>query len=303
MKPQKHGSFHQKHSLGQNFIEDEALLSQLAELSLVTAEDCVLEIGPGFGALTKPNDTTVAEWLTYLVDAVEGDKLTKPLAERAKQVVSLEIDRTLIPILNVTLEKYANARVICDDVMRTNLSALVAEAFGADCPSLRVAANLPYYITTDVLTKLMRELPQAKSIAVMIQKEVGDKLLSGPGDDGYGPLAVMCQYRYHVMCALDVPAACFNPPPKVDSSFMVLEKLEQPRVNAGDEEIFTRLVRSAFAMRRKTLLNNLVSGFSLNREQAAACLAAANLSTQARAEELSLEDFAGLAIQLQNTIR
>lgn len=279
MKPQKHGSFHQKHSLGQNFIEDEALLSQLAELSLVTAEDCVLEIGPGFGALTKP------------------------LAERAKQVVSLEIDRTLIPILNVTLEKYANARVICDDVMRTNLSALVAEAFGADCPSLRVAANLPYYITTDVLTKLMRELPQAKSIAVMIQKEVGDKLLSGPGDDGYGPLAVMCQYRYHVMRALDVPAACFNPPPKVDSSFMVLEKLEQPCVNAGDEEIFTRLVRSAFAMRRKTLLNNLVSGFSLNREQAAACLAAANLSAQARAEELSLEDFAGLAIQLQNTIR
>ena len=270
MKPQKHGSFHQKHSLGQNFIEDEALLSQLAELSLVTAEDCVLEIGPGFGALTKP------------------------LAERAKQVVSLEIDRTLIPILNVTLEKYANARVICDDVMRTNLSALVAEAFGADCPSLRVAANLPYYITTDVLTKLMRELPQAKSIAVMIQKE---------GDDGYGSLAVMCQYRYHVMRALDVPAACFNPPPKVDSSFMVLEKLEQPRVNAGDEEIFTRLVRSAFAMRRKTLLNNLVSGFSLNREQAAACLAAANLSAQARAEELSLEDFAGLAIQLQNTIR
>ena len=277
MKPQKHGSFHQKHSLGQNFIEDEALLSQLAELSLVTAEDCVLEIGPGFGALTKP------------------------LAERAKQVVSLEIDRTLIPILNVTLEKYANARVICDDVMRTNLSALVAE--GADCPSLRVAANLPYYITTDVLTKLMRELPQAKSIAVMIQKEVGDKLLSGPGDDGYGPLAVMCQYRYHVMRALDVPAACFNPPPKVDSSFMVLEKLEQPSVNAGDEEIFTRLVRSAFAMRRKTLLNNLVSGFSLNREQAAACLGAANLSAQARAEELSLEDFAGLAIQLQNTIR
>ena len=203
MKPQKHGSFHQKHSLGQNFIEDEALLSQLAELSLVTAEDCVLEIGPGFGALTK----------------------------------------------------------------------------------------------------LMRELPQAKSIAVMIQKEVGDKLLSGPGDDGYGPLAVMCQYRYHVMRALDVPAACFNPPPKVDSSFMVLEKLEQLSVNAGDEEIFTRLVRSAFAMRRKTLLNNLVSGFSFNREQAAACLAAANLSAQARAEELSLEDFAGLAIQLQNTIR
>ena len=278
MKPKKHGSFHQKHSLGQNFIEDEALLEQLADLSLVTGEDDVLVFGPGFGALTKP------------------------LAERAKQVVSLEIDRTLIPILNVTLEKYVNARVICGDVMRTDLSALVTEVFGAECSSLRIAANLPYYITTDVLTKLMRELPQAKSIAVMIQKEVGDKLLSGPGDDGYGPLAVMCQYHYRVTRALDVPAACFNPPPKVDSSFMVLERLEKPCVDAGDEAVFAQLVRNAFAMRRKTLLNNLVSGFSLNREQAAACLEAAGLSAQARAEELSLEDFAGLARQLQNAM-
>ena len=275
MKTKKHGSFHQKHSLGQNFIEDEALLEQLAELSLVTSEDCVLEIGPGFGALTKS------------------------LAARAKQVVSLEIDRTLIPILNVTLENCPNVRVICGDVMRTDLPSLINEAFGETCPSIRVAANLPYYITTEVLTKLMRELPQAKSIAVMIQKEVGDKLLSRPGEDGYGPLAVLCQYHYHVVRALDVPAACFNPPPKVDSSFMVLERLEQPTADAGDEAVFTRLVRGAFAMRRKTLLNNLVSGFSLSREQATACLESSGLSLQARAEELSLADFARLSKQLQ----
>lgn len=275
MKTKKHGSFHQKHSLGQNFIEDEALLEQLAELSLVTSEDCVLEIGPGFGALTKS------------------------LAARAKQVVSLEIDRTLIPILNVTLENCPNVRVICGDVMRTDLPSLINEAFGETCPSIRVAANLPYYITTEVLTKLMRELPQAKSIAVMIQKEVGDKLLSRPGEDGYGPLAVLCQYHYHVVRALDVPAACFNPPPKVDSSFMVLERLEQLSADAGDEAVFTRLVRGAFAMRRKTLLNNLVSGFSLSREQATACLESSGLSLQARAEELSLADFARLSKQLQ----
>ena len=275
MKTKKHGSFHQKHSLGQNFIEDEALLEQLAELSLVTSEDCVLEIGPGFGALTKS------------------------LAARAKQVVSLEIDRTLIPILNVTLENCPNARVICGDVMSTDLPSLINEAFGETCPSIRVAANLPYYITTEVLTKLMRELPQAKSIAVMIQKEVGDKLLSRPREDGYGPLAVLCQYHYHVVRALDVPAACFNPPPKVDSSFMVLERLEQPSADAGDEAVFTRLVRGAFAMRRKTLLNNLVSGFSLSREQATACLESSGLSLQARAEELSLADFARLSKQLQ----
>ena len=133
----------------------------------------------------------------------------------------------------------------------------------------------------------------------MIQKEVGDKLLSRPGEDGYGPLAVLCQYHYHVVRALDVPAACFNPPPKVDSSFMVLERLEQPSADAGDEAVFTRLVRGAFAMRRKTLLNNLVSGFSLSREQATACLESSGLSLQARAEELSLADFARLSKQLQ----
>ena len=160
MKQKKHhGEFHHKHSLGQNFIEDEALLEQLAALSLVNKEDCVLEIGPGLGALTKP------------------------LAQRAKKVVSLEIDHTLIPILAVTLEHFDNAAVIQGDVMKTDLSKLVSDVF-KDEPSLRVAANLPYYITTDVLMKLLFELPQAKSIAVMIQKEVGDKLLRQPGDDG-----------------------------------------------------------------------------------------------------------------------
>ena len=110
----------------------------------------------------------------------------------------------------------------------------------------------------------------------------------------------MCQYHYNVVRALDVPAACFNPPPKVDSSFMVLERLETPYVDGGDEAVFTRLVRSAFAMRRKTLLNNLISGFALNREQAASYLEAVGLSVQARAEELSLEDFAKLSRQLQS---
>ena len=183
MKPQKHGSFHQKHSLGQNFIEDEALLSQLAELSLVTAEDCVLEIGPGFGALTKP------------------------LAERAKQVVSLEIDRTLIPILNVTLEKYANARVICDDVMRTNLSALVAEAFGADCPSLRVAANLPYYITTDVLTKLMRirDGDDSKRGRRQAAQRPGRRRIRSVGRDV--PISLPCDARARCAGGLLQPAA------------------------------------------------------------------------------------------------
>lgn len=281
MKQRKHGrsgEFHHKHSLGQNFIEDEALLEQLAEYSLVTSEDCVLEIGPGFGALTKP------------------------LARRAKQIVSVEIDPTLLPILNVTLERYDNASVVQGDVMKTDLNALAEEAFGNDC-SLRVAANLPYYITTDVLTKFLLTLPQAKSIAVMIQKEVGDKLLSAPGDDGYGPLAILCQYYCSVRRALDVPAACFNPPPKVDSSFMILERYQEKPFCASDEAQFLRLIKGAFAMRRKTLVNNLVSCFPIDRERAAAALEAAGLEAQCRAESLSVEQFCLLSDALAQFLK
>lgn len=273
MKPRKHGEFHHKHSLGQNFIEDESLLERLADLTLVSAEDCVLEIGPGFGALTKP------------------------LARRAKRVVSLEIDRTLIPILTVALERYPNAQVIEGDVMKTDLARLVRETLGEDC-SLRVAANLPYYITTDVLTKLLRELPQAKSIAVMIQKEVGDKLLSAPGDEGYGPLAILCQYFCEVERALDVPAACFTPPPKVDSSFMVLVRRQQALCVVTDEDVFLRLVRGAFAMRRKTLANNLLTAFQLSREEALVCLGRAGLGEKVRAEELTLAQMCALSNEI-----
>lgn len=264
------GEFHHKHSLGQNFIEDEALLEQLSELSLVTKEDSVLEIGPGMGALTRP------------------------LANRAKEIVSLEIDLTLLPFLRVALEKHPNAKVVQGDVMKTDLAQLVAEEFGSDA-SLRVAANLPYYITTDVLTKLLRELPQAKSIAVMIQKEVGDKLMSVPGDDGYGPLAILCQYFCHVRRALDVPAACFTPPPKVDSSFMVLERREQPLCDVADEALFLRLVKAAFVMRRKTLLNNLISAMACSREQAERLLETAGIEKNARAEALSIEQLCALS--------
>lgn len=272
-----HGEFHHEHSLGQNFIEDENLLEQLADCSLVTQEDCVLEIGPGFGALTKP------------------------LARRAKQVVSLEIDQTLFPILAVTLEHYENARVVHGDVMKTDLAELVRESFGENC-SLRVAANLPYYITTDVLNKLLLTLPQAKSIAVMIQKEVGDKLLSQPGDDGYGPLAILCQYYCDVSRAMDVPAACFTPPPKVDSSFMLLERRENALYQVADEALLLRLIKGAFAMRRKTLVNNLIACFPLDRNQAAAAMEAAGLDAQCRAESLSIAQLCALSDEIGKQI-
>lgn len=230
----------------------------------------MLEIGPGFGALTKP------------------------LAARAKEIISLEIDHTLLPILCVTLEHCNNAKVIQGDVMKTDLAALVAEQFGSAC-SLRIAANLPYYITTDVLTKMLNTLPQAKSIAVMIQKEVGDKLLSQPGEEGYGPLAILCQYHCDVRRAIDVPAECFTPPPKVDSSFMVLEKRIEPRYQTKSEAVFFRLVKGGFAMRRKTLANNLMSCFAFDRAKAVGVLEASGLNAQCRAEVLSIDQFCTLA--------
>jgi len=265
-----HGEFHHKHSLGQNFIEDEALLEQLADLSLVSEEDCVLEVGPGFGTLTKP------------------------LAARVRKVISLEIDQTLLPILHVALEHFDNVQVISGDVMKTDLQKLVKESFPENC-SLRIAANLPYYITTDVLMKFLFELPQAKSIAVMIQKEVGDKLLSFPGEDGYGPLAIICQYFCNVRKALDVPAACFNPPPKVDSSFMVLSRYGTPLHVVKDEATFLKLVKGAFAMRRKTLMNNLISAFSFNRETVQRIFEDCGFSEHIRAEQLSIDDFCTLS--------
>ncbi|MGN0996747.1 MAG: 16S rRNA (adenine(1518)-N(6)/adenine(1519)-N(6))-dimethyltransferase RsmA [Candidatus Ventricola sp.] len=273
----KKQGFHHKRSLGQNFLEDEALLEELAGLSLVTPEDCVLEIGPGFGALTRP------------------------LARRARQVLSLEIDKALLPILNVTLAPYANVQVAQGDVMKTDLAALVKQAFGEDC-SLRVAANLPYYITTDVISRLIHELPQARSIAVMIQKEVANKLLSAPGEEGYGPLAILCQYTCEVRRALDVPAACFNPPPKVDSSFVVMTRRQTPMAHVEDETLFFRLVNAAFAMRRKTMTNNLAAGFALDRAQAAALLEETGLSAQARAEALSIEQLGALSNQLHRML-
>jgi len=132
-------------------------------------------------------------------------------------------------------------------------------------------------------------------VAVMIQKEVGDKLLAAAGDEGYGPLAIMCQYYYDVQRALDVPAACFNPPPKVDSSFMVLVRREAPLYALADEAVFLKLIKGAFAMRRKTLINNLIACFPLDRTAASAVMEAAGIGAQARAEELSIETFCRLS--------
>lgn len=268
----KHG-FRFKHSLGQNFIFDEALLESLVNAAEVTRADDVLEIGPG------------------------GGTLTACLAARAHRVLTLELDRELLPVLADVLRDCPNASVVQGDATKADLRALTADAFGKDAPFL-VVANLPYYVTTPVLTRLLTEGLPVQRVAVMVQREVGEKMLAAPGEEAYGLLAVLCAYHAEAREAVRVPAACFTPRPKVDSSFMVLRMRKEPPVAVPSQALFFRVARAAFAMRRKTIRNNLQASLNLSREEADACLAAARISPAARGETLSLEDFARIAWEI-----
>lgn len=257
--------FHHKRSLGQNFLTDEALLEQLVSLSGVGAADAVLEIGAGAGDMTKV------------------------LSRRCRRVISMEVDGTLIPILQVALEKCSNVHLVHGDVMRFNLPELTRPM-----GDFHVVANIPYYLTTDLMNLLLTSKMPIQSINVMVQAEAAQRFVALPGEEGYGMLSVRTQYAYDPQIVLDVPACLFTPPPKVDSAFVVMPKREKPRVTVSDEAFFFRIAASAFAMRRKTMVNNLISAFQISREQAVAWMQAAGLPENARGETLSLEDFAAL---------
>lgn len=259
--------FHYKKEMGQHFLFDPVLMEALADASGVTKEDGVLEIGPGRGTLTTA------------------------LARRARKVVSVELDRTLIHDLRTTMALYPNVEIVQGDILRQDLHALV-ERIGTPC---RVAANLPYNITTPFLEKLLHAHLPLTSIALMVQEEVGVRMLAGPGDDGYGPFSLLVAYFTQATCAMDIPAACFTPPPKVDSSFMMLMMREEPAVSVTDEEMLFRVIRAAFTMRRKTILNNLTGGFAMKRDEVIHLLERCGIAPEIRAERMALQDFAALA--------
>jgi len=256
-----------KQGLGQNFIYDEALLAALVELSGVTAEDDVLEIGPGSGSMTK-----------YL-------------CQSAHHVLSVELDDRLIPLLQGFMSAYDNFTLIHGDVMQVNLPQ-VTESLRKP---LHVVANIPYYITTPLINLLFAAgIPMAR-MSLMVQKEVADKILAQPGDDAWCMLSVRCQYFAEPYLAMDVPAACFTPSPKVDSAFVVLPMRDTPAVAVRDEELFFRVAGAAFALRRKTMTNNLCATFHMERAQAVALMQAAGLDERVRGEKLTLEELARLA--------
>lgn len=265
-KKGKSGEFHHKRSLGQNFLTDEALFEQLVDLSGVGPQDSVLEIGAGAGGMTKV------------------------LSKRCRNVISIEIDDALLPILGVVLQQCGNVRLVHGDVMRLNLPEVTK-----DLGPFHVVANIPYYLTTDLMTLLFTANMPIQSISVMVQKEAAEKMVARSGEEGYGMLGVRAQYIYAPEIALDVPACMFTPPPKVDSAFVVMPRREKPYVEVKDENLLFRVAGAAFAMRRKTMENNLIATFRVSREKAGEWMEKSGLSRGARGETLSLRDFAALA--------
>ena len=256
-----------KQSLGQNFIYDDGLLAALTEAAGVTASEDVLEIGPGCGSLTKH------------------------LCGAAHRVRSVELDERLIPLLKVFLAGEENWDVLQGDIMAIDLHSATEELR----KPFAVVANIPYYITTPLIQRLLTSGLQVSRLALMVQKEVADKILSAPGEEGWGPLAVRCQYQCEPRRAMEVPAESFTPPPKVDSTFVILPVRETPAVKVLNEEMFFRTVNAAFALRRKTLLNGLCAAFRKERAEASRWLEKAGIDPMVRGEKLSIEEFGRLA--------
>mgnify|MGYP001033326797 CR=1 FL=1 len=262
----RHG-FHFSKSLGQNFLIEDWVPRDIAEASGAGGGVGVLEIGPGIGPLTAE------------------------LAKRADRVAAVELDRDLLPILDETLADFDNVTVISGDVMKLDLTTLVSEQFSGLTPM--VCANLPYNITTPVITLLL-ESGLFSAVTVMIQREVARRICAIPASKDYGAFSVLCRYYAKTELLFEVPRECFLPAPKVTSAVVRLTPCPPP-TEVRDKDLFFRVVRGAFGLRRKTLLNALAASFPLSKEVLAGCVARAGLPPDVRGERLGIPEFARLA--------
>jgi 16S rRNA (adenine1518-N6/adenine1519-N6)-dimethyltransferase len=265
-----------KKKFGQNFLIDNGTLEGIVEAAGVTDKDCVLEIGPGIGTLTQ-----------YLADS-------------AKTVVAVEIDKTLIPVLADTLSEYNNVTVINEDVLKVDIEEIVNK-YNEGRP-IKVVANLPYYITTPIIMKLFESGAPIESITVMVQKEVADRMSMGPGSKDYGALSLAVGFYAEAKEVMDVPPSCFIPQPGVGSAVVHLMKHEKPRVEVKDDKYLFNIIRTAFNQRRKTLANSLSGNPSLgvSSAQVQQALEKMGIDARARGEILTLEQFAQLSDILQS---
>ena len=227
-------NFNFQKKFGQNFLIDTHVLEKIMDAAEIAKDDLVIEIGPGIGTMTQ-----------YL-------------CERAREVIAVEIDKNLIPILNDTLSAYDNVEVINEDVLKLDIKAL-AEKRNNGKP-VKVVANLPYYITTPIIMGLFESKVPLKSITIMVQKEVADRMKTGPGSKEYGALSLAVQYYSDPKIMAEVPPNCFIPRPNVGSAVIRLDKCEEPKVNVKDEALLFRIIRASFNQRRKTLVNGLSNG-------------------------------------------
>lgn len=255
---------------GQNFLIDSHVLNKIITAAGVTKEDVVLEIGPGFGTMTQ-----------YL-------------AEAAKEVIAVEIDKALIPILQETLKDYDNITLINEDILKVDIAALVEEK-NAGKP-IKVVANLPYYITTPIIMGLFESHVPLCSITVMVQKEVAGRMQAGPGSKEYGALSLAVQFYAEPYIVANVPPNCFIPRPAVGSAVIRLTRWEKPPVQVKDEALLFALIRASFNQRRKTLQNSIVNGgIGVTKEQVVSALEQMGLSPTVRGEALTLTQFAQLS--------
>ncbi len=255
---------------GQNFLIDGHVLDKIIAAAGVTKEDVVLEIGPGFGTMTQ-----------YL-------------AEAAREVIAVEIDKTLIPILQETLKDYDNVTLINEDILKVDIGALAEEKNGGR--PIKVVANLPYYITTPIIMGLFENHVPLENVTVMVQKEVAQRMQAGPGTKDYGALSLAVQFYAQPYIVANVPPNCFIPRPNVGSAVIRLTKWEKPPVQVKNEAFLFSLIRASFNQRRKTLQNSLVNGgIGVTKEQVAAALEQMELPSAVRGEALTLSQFARLS--------
>ncbi|MDR1409613.1 MAG: 16S rRNA (adenine(1518)-N(6)/adenine(1519)-N(6))-dimethyltransferase RsmA [Oscillospiraceae bacterium] len=268
----RHGFVFSKR-LGQNFLVDPTICPRMAELAGIDGVD-VLEIGPGVGVLT-----------------VE-------LAKRAARVFSVEIDAKLFPVLEETLTLYSNVTVHHGDVLKLDLPTLLREHFGEEPIRLSVCANLPYYITSPILMYLLESHLPFESITVLVQKEVAQRICAPVGSRTSGAITAAVHYFAEPELLFTVPPCSFHPPPNVESAALQLKIRKEPSVSVTDETAFFRVIRAAFAQRRKTVLNAVSAGMNVSKAAVAAALDMANVPQNARAEQLTLEEFAQISLNL-----
>ncbi len=261
-------------SLGQNFLADKNIIDGIIEQSHIGSEDHVIEIGPGIGVITRE------------------------LCQTAGLVTAIEIDSRLMPVLSETLSGFDNVTVINQDILKTDLREIINSARlpnGEKPRSVKVIGNLPYYITSPIIMKLLEDKIPVESITIMMQKEVAERIAASPGSKTYGAITVAVAYYCKAVKIAQVPKDVFIPRPKVDSTVLRLDMRKEPPVKLLDEEVFFDCIKAGFGQRRKTLLNSLSGKMGLDKETAALALNEADIDPVRRAETLSIEEFARLA--------